>query len=181
MRMPLVILLLAIVLTGNLSAQDAEFRVFVSHSILGDVVARVAGEALEVRTLMPPGADPHALQLRARAVAELLEADLLLVNGARFEESVLGQVLDAEASLPTEVVSNCVALWHELLDEDDENADDEHDENAKEQVVETCQELRATLGLPTVPSDTLLIANNCDGADEHEDERDASDEDPASL
>ena len=90
MRSPLVIMLLVLALAGSLSAQDADFHVFASHSILGDVVARVAGEVLDVRTLMPPGADPHAFQLRARAVAELLEADLLFINGARYEEGVLG-------------------------------------------------------------------------------------------
>ena len=90
MRSPLVIMLLMLALAGSLSAQGADFHVFASHSILGDVVARVAGEVLDVRTLMPPGADPHAFQLRARAVAELLEADLLFINGARYEEGVSG-------------------------------------------------------------------------------------------
>ena len=179
MRSPLVIMLLVLALAGSLSAQDADFYVFASHSILGDVVARVAGEVLDVRTLMPPGADPHAFQLRARAVGELLEADLLFINGARYEEGVLGQVLDTEASLPTVVVSDCVALWHEAHDEVNErNERDEHDvddESVQGRAVEACHELRAALGLPAVSSDALLIANNCDG-DEHEDEEEGADE-----
>ena len=176
MRSPLMIMLLMLALAGSLSAQGADFHVFASHSILGDVVARVAGEVLDVRTLMPAGADPHAFQLRARAVAELLEADLLFINGAHYEEGILGQVLDAEASLPTVVVSDCVALWHEAHDgvnEQDER--DVDDESVQARAVEACHELRAALGLPAVSSDALLIANNCDG-DEHEDEEEGAHE-----
>ena len=74
------------------------------------------------------------------------------------------------------VVSDCVALWHEAHDEVNEQDErDVDDESVQGRAVEACHELRAALGLPAVPSDALLIANNCDG-DEHEDEEEGADE-----
>ncbi|MCY3936096.1 MAG: zinc ABC transporter substrate-binding protein [Chloroflexi bacterium] len=109
----------------NLSAQE-DVHVFASHSILADVAAQVAGDVLEIHALIPPGADPHAEHMSARDVAELLGADLIFLNGARYEEGVIAQILQAEKQLPVVVISSCVALWHVLLDIDYEAEAHDH-------------------------------------------------------
>jgi zinc/manganese transport system substrate-binding protein len=82
--------LLATVLLGLLIstpalAQPQTLRVIASFSILGDIVAQVGGEQVEVTTLVPAMGDAHVFQptpSHARAVAG---ADVLVINGLNFE------------------------------------------------------------------------------------------------
>lgn len=62
-----------------------KLRVIASFSILGDIVAQVGGEQVEVTTLVPAMGDAHVFQptpSHARAVAG---ADVLVINGLNFE------------------------------------------------------------------------------------------------
>jgi zinc/manganese transport system substrate-binding protein len=71
--------------------------VVVSTNILGDVVAELAGDEVEVLTLMRPGADPHSFEISAQEAARMQAADLVVSNGLGLEEG-LQQHLDAAAS-----------------------------------------------------------------------------------
>lgn len=71
--------------------------VVATTSILGDVVANVAGDQVEVVTLMPVGADPHDFQASAREANQLRTADAVIANGAGFEEGLLDLLASAEA------------------------------------------------------------------------------------
>ena len=62
--------------------------IVVTTTILGDVVAEIAGDAAEVTTVMPVGADPHDFQASARQANQMRSADLLVVNGGGFEEGL---------------------------------------------------------------------------------------------
>lgn len=66
-------------------------------NILGDVVGELVGDAAEVTTIMAVGADPHDFQISAQQAAAFRDADLLVVNGAGFEEALLDVVEGAEA------------------------------------------------------------------------------------
>lgn len=67
-------------------------------TILGDVVSQVAGDAAEVSVLMPVGADPHNFEPSARQQAQLLEADLIVANGAGLEATLADPLAEAERS-----------------------------------------------------------------------------------
>lgn len=69
--------------------------VIASTAILGDIVAEVTGDVIDVETLMPRGADPHSFEPSARQAARLRDADLLLVNGLGLEEGLLDAVESA--------------------------------------------------------------------------------------
>ena len=56
------------------------------ESFLADIAQNVAGERLEVLTLIPVGTDPHAYQPTPQDVAKIAESKLLIVNGAHFED-----------------------------------------------------------------------------------------------
>lgn len=73
-------------------------RVVVTTTILGDITGDVVGEEAEVETLMPPGADPHEFSMSSREMQELMDADLLVVNGLGFEEGLLEVIEQAEES-----------------------------------------------------------------------------------
>jgi len=77
--------LLSLVIAAPALAQPQKLRVIASFSILGDIVAQVGGEQVEVTTLVPAMGDAHVFQptpSHARAVAG---ADVLVINGLNFE------------------------------------------------------------------------------------------------
>ncbi|HEY8543974.1 MAG TPA: metal ABC transporter substrate-binding protein [Acidimicrobiales bacterium] len=78
---------------GDAAASDGP-TVVVTTSILGDIVGNVvAGAGVDVQVVMPPGADPHEFSPSTRQVEAMSEADLLVVNGADFEQG-MQHVLD---------------------------------------------------------------------------------------
>lgn len=84
--------------TGGTSDGDAGPPLVVATTtILGDVVANVAGEYATVEVLMPRGADPHEFEASARQAALLREADLVVANGLGLEEGLLDTLEAAEA------------------------------------------------------------------------------------
>ncbi len=77
--------LLGLTISTAVMAQPQKLRVIASFSILGDIVAQVGGEQVEVTTLVPAMGDAHVFQptpSHARAVAG---ADVLVINGLNFE------------------------------------------------------------------------------------------------
>lgn len=96
-------------------------RIVVTTTILGDVVRNVVGDDAAVDVVLPAGADPHEFEPSARQVEAMAEADLLVVNGAGFEEG-LQSAVDAAAEAGVELF---VAAEHvELLEL--EGGDDPH-------------------------------------------------------
>jgi zinc/manganese transport system substrate-binding protein len=80
--------------------------VVVTTSILGDVVSNLVGESATVETIMPTGADPHEFQASAQQVDSMMNADVLVTNGAGFEEGLE----DTIESVESEGTPICVAI-----------------------------------------------------------------------
>jgi ABC-type Zn uptake system ZnuABC Zn-binding protein ZnuA len=74
------------------SGTDHALRVLAVESFLADIAQNVAGDRLKVDTLMPLGADPHSFEPTPQDVARVADSDVLIVNGAGFEE-YLSQLL----------------------------------------------------------------------------------------
>ena len=74
--------------------------IVVTTNILGDVVEQVVGDAAAVEVIMPIGADPHEFAPSVAQAERMEEADLLVVNGAGFEEG-MGDVVGAAADSGT--------------------------------------------------------------------------------
>ena len=89
---------------GTGAAGDDRPRVVVTTNVLGDVVGELVGDQVDVVTLMPPGADPHSVEISAREAAEMLDADLVVSNGLGLEEG-LQQHVDAAAAAGVPVVA----------------------------------------------------------------------------
>jgi zinc/manganese transport system substrate-binding protein len=68
----------------------------VTTNILGDVVENLTGGLAEVEVVMPANADPHEFQPSARDAATVREADVLVANGAGFEEGLEDTIHGAE-------------------------------------------------------------------------------------
>ncbi|UYO97568.1 metal ABC transporter substrate-binding protein [Microbacterium sp. M28] len=89
--------------TGCGAAASDRPTVYVTTNILGDVVTEIAGDRLDVVTLMAPGADPHSFELSAQQAAGMRAADLVVANGLGLEEGLI-QHVDAAADEGVEVV-----------------------------------------------------------------------------
>lgn len=63
----------------------AKPKVVATFSILGDLVAQVAGDRVELVTLVGPNGDAHVFEPGPKESAALAEADLLVANGLGFE------------------------------------------------------------------------------------------------
>ncbi|MBA2279627.1 MAG: zinc ABC transporter substrate-binding protein [Acidimicrobiia bacterium] len=86
-------------------------RVVVTTNIVGDMVTAVLGDQADVEVVMPLGASPHDFAPSARQANAMAEADLLVVNGAGFEEGMLDIIETAEgAGTPVFAFADQVAL-----------------------------------------------------------------------
>jgi len=114
---------------GGVSAQNERLQVVATHTILADVVRNVAGDAADVTSLMPPGADPHSFQPAPQDLARLADADVIFVNGAGFEEGLLEAIENAGENLNIVTASECVEIlpFGEHAEESEVHAEGEFD------------------------------------------------------
>jgi len=66
-------------------ASGERLRVVATTTIVGDVVAQVGGEAIELTVLLRPGVDPHTYQPRPTDLAAITEAHIVFINGLGLE------------------------------------------------------------------------------------------------
>jgi manganese/iron transport system substrate-binding protein len=74
---------LALIVACSWSA--AALRIVCTTTIVGDVVARIAGERNELTVLLPVNADPHAFEPTPRDLVAIARADIVFLNGAGLE------------------------------------------------------------------------------------------------
>jgi zinc/manganese transport system substrate-binding protein len=137
-RMLLSIALLAMLVSlspqTHSQAHEGDLKVVATFTILADVAQQVAGEQAQVVSLMPIGSDPHTFIASPQDVATLVEADVVLSNGANFEEGLL-DILSANAEDIHEVVaSSCVPIWsfeaHDHAEGEEHSEGEAHSEEA---------------------------------------------------
>jgi len=82
-----------------------DMKVLAAESFLADIAQNVAGDRLNVDTLIPAGMDPHAFEPVPKDVVKISECNVLIVNGSGLEswlqniiQSAGGDHLVVEAS-----------------------------------------------------------------------------------
>lgn len=81
--------MLALPTLQSVDLSGGKLRVIATTGIIGDVVAQVAGDAIELTTLMGPGQDPHSYEPGARELTAVADAHLIFVNGWNLEEGLI--------------------------------------------------------------------------------------------
>ncbi len=66
-------------------SNNGGLRVLASTTFLADIAHNVAGDRLQVESLLPFGADPHAYQAAPADVARIAESNVLIINGLEYE------------------------------------------------------------------------------------------------
>ncbi|MGB1369377.1 MAG: metal ABC transporter solute-binding protein, Zn/Mn family [Acidimicrobiales bacterium] len=103
--------------------------IVVTTNILGDVVTNMVGDSFDVETIMPPGSDPHDFQASAQQVQTMMSADLLIVNGANFEEGMLDVIENAESDgVMIFEATSVISQLEGSDDHSDHGGHDDHDE-----------------------------------------------------
>lgn len=94
-RSALLIAVISVSVSTPTLAQADRLRVMASFSVLADVVRNVAGDAADVETLIPLGANPHSYEPSAQDIVRLSDADAVFIVGLNFEERLQSVVYEA--------------------------------------------------------------------------------------
>lgn len=62
-----------------------KLQVLATTTIIGDVVANISAEAIDLTVLLPVGSDPHAYEPTPQDIARIADADVIFANGAGLE------------------------------------------------------------------------------------------------
>lgn len=80
-------------------------KVTATTSVIGDVVSRVGGDAINLTTLISPGQDAHSYQPVPSDLIGVTSADVIFVNGWQLEEGLLRDVEKAAEDVPLVPIS----------------------------------------------------------------------------
>jgi zinc/manganese transport system substrate-binding protein len=81
--------------SGEKPQQTERTTIVVTYSVLGAAVREFAGEAFEVKVLIPDGVDLHAWEPSAKDIETLSRADLIVENGLGLEHGITKAVAQA--------------------------------------------------------------------------------------
>ena len=109
------------------SESGSGLQVVVTTTFIGDVVAQVAGEILEITVLLEPGQNPHAYQPTPQDMVNISQADLIFVNGLDLEEFLDDLLAGTDTEAELIVVSEGIqplGILNEVDQDQDHGADE---------------------------------------------------------
>ena len=92
-------------------------RIVATTSIVGDVVAKIGGESVDLSNLLPIGIDPHSFDPSPQDVVTLSAAQVVFINGVELEAFIEPLLKNIDA--PVEIVAVSEGL--ELIEFGDQN------------------------------------------------------------
>ena len=108
--------LFALAVTLACSSDDAEserLQVVVSTQVIADWARQVGGDLVEVRALVPAGADAHTFEMTVDDVRAVANADLVVINSAGLESSY-EEAIEENATNLLELADAVEAMGHVL-------------------------------------------------------------------
>jgi len=120
-------LILGSVAAGALGVAGAgSVRVVATTTIIGDVVARIGGEEIDLTVLFPVGVDPHAFEPTPRDAVTIVEADIIFANGLGLEEGLAPVLSNAQGRI-VPLAESVPRLELAPADNPERADEDEHD------------------------------------------------------
>lgn len=111
-------------LTALTLADGEKLQVVATTNLVADVVGQIGGDAIDLYSLLPTGADPHGYQATPDDLRAISDAHLVFINGLGLEEG-MASILE-EAHAKTVPVNVGVEVITEA--EEEEHAEEEHTE-----------------------------------------------------
>lgn len=96
-------------------------KVTVTTSFIADMVNQLAGDSVQIHTLIPAGSDPHLYSANAQDLNALLQADLILYSGLHLEAK-LASILEEHGH----AITDSIPRDQLLADPENSNAYDPH-------------------------------------------------------
>lgn len=107
--------------------QTTKLNVVATTTIVGDVVAEVGGDLVEITTLMGVGVDPHDFLPSAQDTQALDDADFVFFLGGGVEEGLEDALEELEEDGKAEGLFHAIPEADRLEFEDGHDHDDDHD------------------------------------------------------
>lgn len=82
------------------AAPGATVQVVATTTVFADLVTRVGGNRVSVRSLVPAGGEPHTFDPRPSDVTAFVDADLVVMNGLGLDDWVVDLVSEAGSEAP---------------------------------------------------------------------------------
>lgn len=126
---PLLALLLHLVVGCKSASEPAAaqgLRVVATTGIVGDVVAQVGGDLIDLSVLIPVGADPHAFEPTPQDVVTVSDAKIVFANGAGLEV-FLDPLLESAGATDRVVPVSDGIIFAQTSDLDHDHGDDAYD------------------------------------------------------
>ena len=147
-----------------------KLRVVATTNIVGDVVAQIGGDRIDLTTLMGPGVDPHGYQLTPGDRRTLDDAHIIFANGLGLEEGVLPVFDELDGSAPAVSVNADVATItfvdpFAAAEEDGEAHDADQEETDHEDAHQYGEDPHTWFSVPAVMTWTDIIAASLSALD----------------
>ncbi|MGE4352365.1 MAG: metal ABC transporter solute-binding protein, Zn/Mn family [Bdellovibrionales bacterium] len=117
MKSVLLALLLAVVSGAAPALAQEPVKVVASFSILGNLVQEIGGDEVRVDTLVGPNEDAHDFQPAPNDARRLKDADIIAINGLRFE-GWIGRMIKASGTKAKLLVASA-GVRPRILEKDD--------------------------------------------------------------
>lgn len=117
---------------ADAQAKEAPIKAIATFSILGDMVATVGGDRVAVTTLVGPDSDTHIYNPTPADAKNILEADILFVNGFEFE-GWLDRLIDASGYKGKIVVATTGIKGLSFADKEEHGDHAKHDDEHKDE------------------------------------------------
>jgi len=128
----LVVVTMVSACAGKPAVRGDKLSVVATTTLVGDVVAQVGGDVIDLTVLLPVGADPHVFDPSPQDMAKVADANVIFANGAGLE-AFLERLLenaggDADVIHVSEGLKFIEAEHHEddEHEDEDEHADEDH-------------------------------------------------------
>lgn len=86
------------------TGSPAALHVVATTTVLADLVSRVGGDRVAVRSLVPAGGEPHTYDPRPSDVTAFVDADLVVMNGLGLDDWVVDLMSEAQSEVPVLVL-----------------------------------------------------------------------------
>jgi manganese/iron transport system substrate-binding protein len=107
-------------------AQSARPLVLATNSVTCGLTEEVAGNTIDLRCLIEPGADPHLYQPKPEDSKAIEQAELILYGGYNFEPSLIKLIKATSNPAPKGAVNEVAVPKPQQFEEDGETVTDPH-------------------------------------------------------
>ena len=122
---------LGLLLLSTPVAAQEKLKVIATFSILGDLVAKVGGDRIEVKTLVGAGGDAHVYQATPADAAELAKAQIIFQNGLKFE-GWMERLIQSSGSKGVVITASTAVKTIKFKDEGGKPNSQGHDQGGKQ-------------------------------------------------